>query len=115
MWGLLFLLFIPVIIILYLLKQQHEDLPISSTYLWERALEDAQARVPWQRLRKNILLFLQLASVFLIALAIARPFFNKAATGQDYIVILDCSASMQAQDIKPSRFSKAKEDIAKLI
>lgn len=115
MWGLLFLLFIPVIIILYLLKQQHEDLPISSTYLWERALEDAQASVPWQRLRKNILLFLQLASVFLIALAIARPFFNKAATGQDYIVILDCSASMQAQDIKPSRFSKAKEDIAKLI
>lgn len=114
-WGLLFTLFIPGIIILYLLKQQHEDLPISSTYLWEKALEDAQANVPWQRLRKNILLFLQVAAIFLTSLAISRPFFHKAGMSEDYIVILDCSASMQAQDVKPSRFSKAKEEIEKLI
>jgi len=114
-WGLFFALFIPGIIILYLLKQQHEDLPISSTYLWEKALEDAQASMPWQRLKRNILLFLQIAAIFLITLAISRPFFKQAGMSQDYIVILDCSASMQAQDLKPSRFLSAKQDVEKLI
>jgi len=114
-WGLLFALFIPAIIILYLLKQQHEDLLISSTYLWEKALEDIRASRPWQRMKRNILLLLQVAAVLLLTLAVSRPFFNQAGTSEDYIVILDCSASMQARDVKPSRFSKALEDVERLV
>jgi hypothetical protein len=114
-WGLLFALFIPAIIILYLLKQQHEDLLISSTYLWEKALEDIRASRPWQRMKRNILLLLQVAAVLLLTLAVSRPFFNQAGTSEDYIVILDCSASMQARDVNPSRFSKALEDVERLV
>ena len=114
-WGFLFALLIPGVIILYLLKQQHEEVKISSTFLWEKTLEDMESSVPWQKFRKNILLFLELLAIALVSLAIARPYQAQQRTGLNYIVLLDTSASMQAEDVKPSRFEKAKAEVAKLI
>jgi hypothetical protein len=114
-WGLLFGLSIPAIILLYLLKQQHEDVEVSSTFLWRMALKDVQASQPWQRLRKNLLLLLQLLAATVMTFMIARPYLASQVQGYDYVVILDASASMQAVDVKPSRFEKAKGEINKLI
>lgn len=113
--GLLAALSIPIIVILYLLKQQHEDVLVSSTFLWRRALEDMQVSQPWQRLKRNLLLWLQLLIAIAMSLAIARPFWSSQAPGSDYIVILDRSASMQAMDVKPTRFDRAKDEIEALI
>ncbi len=110
-WGFLFALSIPVIVLLYLLKQRYQEVKVSSTYLWEKAIQDMQASAPWQKLKKNLLLFLQLTAVTLFTLAIARPFLFQEGTSSEYIVILDCSASMQAEDVKPSRFLLAKREI----
>ena len=115
-WGLLSLICIPIIIILYLLKQKRENYPISSLYLWQNALQDIEANTPWQKLKKNLLMFLQILAVILLVLIFSEPFLktNKHRDG-DVMIIIDCSLSMQSTDIKPSRFEAAKNDAVKLV
>ena len=57
----------PAIPLLYFLKLKRQPLEVPSTYLWRRSIEDMHVNSIWQRLRQNLLLFLQL---LLIALAI---------------------------------------------
>ncbi len=104
------------IVILYLLKVKREDLTVSSNFLWKRVLEDKQANAPWQKLHKNWLLILQLFLLFLLVFILARPFFSaEAQASGNIIVLLDASAGMQATDVEPSRFSKAKDEINSII
>ena len=55
------------IVAMYILKMRRPARVVSSTFLWEQALRDVQANAPWQRLRPNLLLLLQL---LIVALAI---------------------------------------------
>ncbi|HUX77211.1 MAG TPA: VWA domain-containing protein [Anaerolineae bacterium] len=93
------------ILILYMLKLRRRDVLVSSTLLWERLLRDREANAPWQRLRRNLLLFLQLLVLALLTLALARPFVPRpAVVSGSVVVLLDASASMQARDVPPTRF-----------
>ncbi|MCA1598092.1 MAG: BatA domain-containing protein, partial [Chloroflexi bacterium] len=56
------LLAIP-IVAMYILKMRRPPRPVPSTFLWEQVLDDAQANAPWQRLRRNLLLLLQLLAL----------------------------------------------------
>jgi len=114
-FGLLWGLWIPGIIILYMLKQQHEEVEISSTYLWDRVIRDMEASRPWQKIRKNLLLFLQLLAATALVVGIARPFWSQGGRGSEKVIIIDLSASMQATDVVPSRFEKARQEAEKLI
>ncbi|MGI6705253.1 MAG: vWA domain-containing protein [Clostridia bacterium] len=114
-FGLLWGLCIPGIIISYMLKQQHEEVEISSTYLWDRVIRDMEASRPWQKIRKNLLLFLQLLAASALVLGIARPFWSQGGRGSEKVLIMDLSASMQAVDVAPSRFEKARQEAEELI
>ena len=104
------LITIPAIIFLYLLKQRSQDLTVSSLYLWEEVLKDLEANAPWQKLKKNLLLILQLLAMLLLIFALSRPFLNTpSGKAGSTIVILDNSLSMQATDVKPSRLELAKK------
>src|SRR5215216_884585 len=106
----------PIIVAMYLLKLRREDRRVSSTFLWQRIVRDVEANAPWQKLRRNILLLLQLLLLALLALALARPFFRTAGiAGRNLIVIVDRSASMQATDAAPSRLASAKKEAIYLI
>ncbi|WP_202711564.1 vWA domain-containing protein [Sporosalibacterium faouarense] len=112
----LFLLGLIPIIMMYLLKKQHTEIEISSNYLWEKAIRDMEANRPWQRLRKNLLLLLQIIIFIMLVLALAQPFiFSNTIKGGDLIIVLDTSASMQSTDIDESRFLEAKKDIEDII
>ncbi len=107
---------IPVIIMLYILKQRHQDFHVSSLYLWQETLRDIEANAPWQKLRKNLLMFLQIAAMLLFILALARPYLNAAGgKAQNVVIVLDTSFSMQATDVKPSRFEAAKKQASSYI
>ncbi len=111
------LLAIP-IILLYMLRLRRREQLISSTLLWRELVHDRSANMPWQRLRRNLLLILQLIILTALVIALARPFF--AASGQvegHLIVLLDASASMTATDGDNGqiRFDEATGQVNRLI
>ncbi|MDD2585500.1 MAG: VWA domain-containing protein [Syntrophomonadaceae bacterium] len=111
-----FAFIIPLIILLYLLKPKYQEQTISSTFLWEQLIKDIEANRPWQRLKKNLLLFLQLLAAFLLLLAMSRPYIPVAGYNDSHVIaVLDCSSSMMATDVAPSRFVVAQKQIEQLI
>ena len=52
-WALWFMGSIPIIIMMYILKQKFEEREISSVYLWQQVLKDIEVNTPWQKLKKN--------------------------------------------------------------
>lgn len=97
------------ILCLYILKQRMEPLEVSSTYLWQRALASLEADRPFQRLRRNLLLFLQLLVCLLLCLSIMRPMTLGGGAGE-VIFVMDLSASMQADSGQGSRLDAAVQD-----
>jgi Ca-activated chloride channel family protein len=97
------------IILLYMLRLRRREVVISSNFLWQQILRDREANTPWQRLRRNILLLLQLLIVALIVLAMARPAqVVPTISASKTVILLDASASMNATDIEGrTRFEEA--------
>jgi Ca-activated chloride channel family protein len=104
------------IILLYMLKLRRKQMQVSSTMLWEKLLREKQANAPWQKLKRNLLLFLQLLILAALVAALARPALKtKVVASGSVIVMLDASASMNAVDVKPSRFEEGRKSIQTLI
>src|SRR6186997_1739596 len=96
---------IPVVILFYLLKRKRVVQLVSSTLLWQKYLAETQASAPFQRLRHNWLLLIQLLLLLLAVFALSRPYFaGTTKGGRILVVILDGSASMQSTDESPTRF-----------
>ena len=111
-----FLLGIPAVILLHLLKIRRRQALVSSTLLWTDSLRDQQASAPFRRLKPTLLLLLQILAILLLALALARPVRTVLVPGYERTVfILDVSASMQATDVAGSRFAAAKAAAAAAI
>ncbi|MEY2408262.1 MAG: hypothetical protein QOF48_932 [Verrucomicrobiota bacterium] len=114
--GFFFALALPVVVVFYLLKRKRVIKLVASTFLWQKYLAETQANAPFQRLRKNWLLLLQLLMLALVVLALSRPFFKGTAHPSSLrVMILDGSASMQATDEKPTRFERARADALKWV
>jgi len=112
----LFALSLPVVVIFYLLKRKRVVKLVSSTLLWQRFLAETQANAPFQKLRHNWLLIFQLLLLALVVLALMRPYFSgRAGESRLRVMILDGSASMQATDVKPSRFEQARAEALKWV
>lgn len=110
-----FAVIIPLIILLYLLKPRRQEMMVPSTYLWEQVQKDIEASNPWQRLKKNLLLLLQLLAAVLLVMALTRPYLPVAQdSARHLVVVLDCSASMAANDVSPSRFDEARRIAGKM-
>lgn len=106
----------PLIVLLYFLKLRRQPLEVPSTYLWSRTIEDLHVNSIWQRLRKNLLLLLQLLLVALVMLACLRPGFRGTTLlGSRFIFLIDRSASMSASDQSTSRLEEAKRQASALI
>jgi hypothetical protein len=108
--ALLGLVFVPAIVAMYLLRLRRTETIVASTLLWRGLVADVEANAPWQRLRRSLLLAVQLLlAVLLVALA-ARPVVERpAGLARDLVVVVDVSASMAATDVVPNRLAAAKQ------
>ena len=90
---------IPSLVILYFLKLRRKSVEVSTTLLWKKSIDDLQANAPFQRLRRNILLLLQLLVLLAALLALAQPQSSaQAGAGTRHVFLVDRSASMKAID-----------------
>ena len=102
---------VPLLVLMYFLKLKRTQQMVSSTLLWKRAVQDLQVNAPFQRLRRNLLLFLQLLALIAILIALARPLLSlSTGPGKHYVLLIDRSASMSATDLSgTSRLEEAKK------
>lgn len=106
----------PLIVMLYFLKLRRMPIEVPSTYLWKRTIEDLHVNSIWQRLRKNLLLLLQLLAVLALILACLRPGVrSEELLGARSIFMIDNSCSMQATDVGKSRLALAKEKATEML
>lgn len=113
---------VPALVILYFLKLRRRDVEVSSTLLWRKTIQDLQANAPFQRLRRNLLLFLQLLVLAAALVALAQPQrLGEQPVGTKHIILLDRSASMSAVDaagetgLPVSRLEQAKREARALV
>ncbi len=108
---------IPPLVVLYFLKLKRQKLAVPSLVLWKQVLNDNRVNSPFQRFKRNILLWLQLALLLLLILAAMEPFLRGGPSASDRLpILIDRSASMAAVDDKgKSRLDLAKEAAKKLI
>lgn len=111
-----FLGLIPVVVLLYLLKLRRTQVVVPSTLLWQRSLQDLTANAPFQRLRRNLLLLLQILVLLLLALGLARPFVRaEGVKGANVCLLLDRSASMQTREGGRSRLAIAQDEALAMV
>src|SRR5574337_120705 len=106
------------ILILYMLRLRRRDVPISSTMLWQRLMQDREANAPWQKLRRNLLLLLQLLILALLVFGLARPFVPVPSVASGSVaVLIDASASMNSNDMPGggTRFDAARDQARTLV
>lgn len=114
-WWLLLL--VP-LLIFYFLKLKRPRVEISSLALWQSVLNDQRVNSPFQRFRRNILLWLQMAALILLVVASMQPFIPGTAEPAAFQpVLIDCSASMAARDPASgkTRLEEASERVVGLI
>lgn len=112
LWG---LVGIPILIIVYLIKNKYTEQTVASTYLWTLSNRFLKKRRRISRFSGFIALLLQLAAIAAISIAIAHPVVTLPGAAGDYFFILDGSGSMSFAEGEESRFDRAKSKISEVI
>jgi hypothetical protein len=104
------------IVAFYILKVRLRRMPVSTLLFWDQIFEERKPRSLWQRLRHWISLLLQLAFLALLVFALADPIFRwQQARARRLVLVVDNSASMNANDVVPTRLEAAKAEGRRLI
>ncbi|MCQ2772050.1 MAG: VWA domain-containing protein [Bacilli bacterium] len=113
--GLLGLIGIPVIIIIYIIKNRYTEQTVSSTYIWDVAERFLKNKKPISKLKGLLSLILQLLAVTVISLVIAHPVFVLKNAAKDFCFVLDGSGSMSIKVGDQTRFEKGRNEIKNII
>jgi hypothetical protein len=106
-WALYFLALLIPLIILYLLKPKPKDLKIPSLMFIKEIEQRKRFRSFFKKIVRDPLLIIQILTILLLVLAASNPFYTteeEVQIDKEIAIVLDASASMQAQN----RFAEAK-------
>lgn len=97
------------VLLFYILRPRSMRVEVPSIFLWRDLVQREQALTLWQRLRRHLLLLLQLLAILLLALVLARPERTAETVRQRHVVhIIDTSASMSVASGDTTRLDEAK-------
>ena len=111
------LLLIP-LVVFYFLKLKRPRQHVSSLVLWRQVIADQRVNSPFQKFKRNLLLFLQILLLALLVLAAMQPLWKSGASRAERLpVLIDVSASMAALDKAGgvSRLDSAKAQVRDII
>ncbi len=106
-------LLVPALLILYILRPRPRRKPVPSLRLWQTLPQIERSRAHVRRPPRSILLLLQLLLLVAGVLALLQPALT-APAGRHLVILLDASASMQAQDGGTRRFERAVAEARRL-
>lgn len=96
------------LVALYFLKLRRRRVKVPSVLLWQAFQRSERLATPFERFRRNLLLWIQLLILLLLVLAAARPFLRtQASLARSVVLVVDTSASMGATDVSPTRLGDA--------
>ena len=102
-----------VIVLLYVRWAARKTFPTTTLPIWEHALA---RRTPWSRWRRTVSILAACVPIVLLAIALAQPFLAGAVEGtRTIVVVVDNTASMNAQPRGESRLAQAKREARRLI
>ena len=113
--GLLGLIGVPILIIIYLLKNKYTEQIIASTYLWELSEKFLKRKKQKKLLSGLISLILQIIAVVTISLLVAHPVLTVPSNAKEYCFVLDGSGSMNTEIDDVTRFELGKDKIEEII
>ena len=113
--GLLGLIGIPIVILIYIIKNKHTEQIVTSTFLWELSNKFLTKKKPISLVSGFISLVLQIIAIATISLAIAHPIITLPGTAKEYCFILDASGSMNMLQGDVSRMELGKNEIKDII
>lgn len=112
-WGLLLLIAIPVLIIIYIIKNKYREKTVSSSYVWELSRKFVKKKNILNTMANLLALILQCLAIAFLAISLSSPVFYFKNGADNEVYVLDASASMAMVDSDgTSRFDKAKAEIA---
>ena len=109
--GLLGLIGVPILILIYILRSKYNEQTVASTYLWTLSEKFFKRRNPLSGLTGIISLILQILTVIILSLVLARPIFIVPNSASEYCFILDGSGSMNTENGNKTDYEKAKDYI----
>lgn len=104
------------IVALYILKVRLRRVPVSTNLFWKQIFEEKPPRSLWQQFRHWYSLLLQLLLLLLIVLALMNPYFSwQSLQAHRLVMVVDNSASMRANDVRPTRLDAARAAASEMI
>ncbi len=113
--GLLGLLGIPILIIVYIIKNKYTEQIVPSTYLWNLSEKFLKKKKPISLISGIISLILQILAVLIVSVVIAHPIITIPNSAKDFCFILDASGSMNFEVLDTTRFELGKDKIEEII
>lgn len=113
--GLLGLLGIPVLIIIYIIKNKYTEQIVPSTYLWNLSEKFLKKKKPISLISGIISLILQILAVIVVSVLIAKPVITLPNAAKDYCFIIDGTGSMNFEVGETTRMEIGKIKIEELI
>ena len=102
------------LILLYILQPDPEKLKVPTMEFLPNIDEEGGTNPVLEKLRRNLLLLLQIAVLILAALALGAPFIEvtQSEAAEETVIVLDATASMAVEDGGDTRFERAVEHAA---
>lgn len=113
--GLIGLIGIPILIIIYIIKNKYTEQIIPSTFLWTLSEKFLKKRKPISLINGLISLLLQIAIVLVISLLIAHPVLTIPNSAKEYCFIIDGSGSMNTVNENMTRLEIGKQKVKEII